>query len=85
MATGVFLNPNTMFTLDHDSLSFEFPEITRQVRSLAERHIEGILPKYQLPADRNELVAALFKRPGGIERWDHLGLPLRLAEASGTR
>ena len=67
-----------MLTLDHDSLSFKFPEITRQVRSLAERHIEGVLPKFQLSVDRTELIAALFKRPGGIERWDKLHLQQRL-------
>ncbi len=35
-----------MLTLNDDRLRFSFPEISAQVRILAERHIEDILPKF---------------------------------------
>src|SRR5437867_3184196 len=48
-----------MITLKHDTLSFAFPEIAEQLRLLADRHVQGVLSSYVLPANRDELVDEL--------------------------
>ena len=48
-----------MMTLDHDTLSFAFPEIREQLRLLVDRHVQDVLTSYVLPADRDELVDEL--------------------------
>jgi hypothetical protein len=53
-----------MIKLDHDRLSFTFPEIAQQVRSHLERHIQNLLPKFLLPEERVELLNELESRWG---------------------
>lgn len=48
-----------MITIKHDTLSFAFPEISRRLRLLVERHIQSVLPAFVLPANRDELVDKL--------------------------
>src|SRR6266480_1847304 len=48
-----------MITLDQDTLFFTFPEIREQLRLLVDRHVQGVLTSYVLPADRDELVDEL--------------------------
>lgn len=55
-------NREPMINLDHDSLSFTFPEIAQQVRSLLEREIDTVLPEFLLPAARVGLVNELESR-----------------------
>src|SRR5262245_42734896 len=48
-----------MITLDQDTLSFAFPEISEQLRGLVDQHVESVLSSYVLPANRDELVDEL--------------------------
>jgi hypothetical protein len=48
-----------MIALEDNSLSFTFPDIPNQLRSHLERHIQTILPKFTLPANRRDLVSQL--------------------------
>ena len=63
MATGDSLsdpkNTDLMLNLEHDQLTFTFPEIAWQLTALLERHIQQLRPKFHLPEDRSTLVEAL--------------------------
>ena len=62
MATGKLSqtqNQQPMINLNHDSLSFTFPEVAGQLRLLVEQHIRNILPELLLPAARVELLCEL--------------------------
>lgn len=48
-----------MITLDQDTLSFAFPEISEQLRGLVDQHVETVFSSYVLPANRDELVDEL--------------------------
>jgi len=48
-----------MIPLKHDTLSFAFPKISKQLRSLVDRHVQSVLSSYVLPANREELVDEL--------------------------
>src|SRR5450432_3923899 len=48
-----------MITLKHDTLSFTFPEIARQVRLLVERQIQKIVSELPPAWDRAELWAEI--------------------------
>jgi hypothetical protein len=48
-----------MIKLEHDHLSFTFPEIGRQVRARVDRHIEELLPKLLTPEERAGLLHEL--------------------------
>lgn len=48
-----------MITLDQHTLLFAFPEISKQLRLLVDRHVQNILSSYVLPANRDELVDEL--------------------------
>ena len=52
-----------MITLRHDTLSFTFPEIARQVRSTAERHIQRIAAELPSTGRRSELLAEIESNP----------------------
>jgi hypothetical protein len=46
-----------MITLKHDTLSFNFPEIAREVRSLIEERIQQIAAELPTEWDRTELLS----------------------------
>lgn len=48
-----------MITLEHDCLTFSFPEVTAQIRALVEAHVQATLRKIRLPSNRGKLVVAL--------------------------
>ena len=48
-----------MVTLDQDTFSFAFPEISDQLRLLVDRHVRNVLSSYVLPANRDQLVDQL--------------------------
>jgi hypothetical protein len=53
-----------MINLEHDRLSFTFPEIARQLRAHVERQIGHILPEFLRPEERTALLAELESRWG---------------------
>ena len=52
-------NTDLMLKLEHDQLTFTFPEIAWQLTALLEQHIQQLRPKFHLPEDRSTLVEAL--------------------------
>jgi hypothetical protein len=68
-----------MIKLDHDSLSFTFPEIAHQVISHIDRRIEDLLPRLLEPAQRTELVRELESY------WGFQRLPVAEQEVLRTR
>jgi hypothetical protein len=56
-----------MITLKHDTLSFTFPEIARQVRSLVERQIQEIASQLPPPWDRADLWAEIKAEAASLE------------------
>ncbi len=55
--------------LDSDTLTFSFPEITHQLNTLLDKHLQQLPPALRLPGNRRELVAAVKKLVRG-RRWE---------------
>ena len=55
--------------LDRDTLTFSFPEITQQLNTLLDKHMQQLPPALRLPGNRRELVAAVKKLARG-RRWE---------------
>ena len=51
----------SMIELDHDQLRFSFPEVSRQLRALVERHVAAHLPAV-LAADPKATLEKLFQK-----------------------
>ena len=58
--------------LDYDELTFSFPEITQQLNTLLDKHIQQRMPALRLPDDRSKLVDAVIELAQGSE-WSFCG------------
>ena len=58
--------------LDRDTLTFSFPEITQQLNTLLDKHMQQLPPELRLPDDRSKLVDAVIELAQGSE-WSFCG------------
>ena len=53
--------------LDRDTLTFSFPEVTQQLNTLLDKHMQNLPASLRLPEDRSKLVRAVIELTYGSE------------------